>query len=164
MKLAVFIDYDNLLEPQRISGILDVTRKAFLQMPKTSFGAQGTCDIRIYGGWYENSSLTRRAQDLIVGLGNEFPAVIRVPNSAGAICHISATAELAVASMEEPSHHLFGTYRKKGRPSNLRVERPADIGCVDPSCPLPIVKKVLRSCGQNETLEKPRISGTLPLL
>jgi uncharacterized LabA/DUF88 family protein len=145
MKLAVFIDYDNLLEPQKSSGIFDVTRKALLQMPKSSFEAHGTCDVRIYGGWYEDSTLTRLAQSLVVSIGDEFPAIIRVLNGAGVICQISATAELAVASMEEPSYHLFGTYRKKGRPSNLRVESPARIGCVEPSCPLPIVKKVLKN-------------------
>ncbi len=144
MKLAVFIDYDNLLEHHRNSGILDVTRRALLQVPKFSFAANGTCDVRIYGGWYEDCTLTRRAQDLAVALAQEFPAAIRVPDNAGGICRISATAELAVASLEEPSHHLFDTYRKKGKPSNLRVQKPEDVGCVDPTCPLPLVKKVLK--------------------
>lgn len=144
MKIAVFIDYDNLLGIHRSSGILNVTTKALLQIPDVLRDTHGVCDIRVYGGWYEESSLTRLAQDVSVSLDREFPSIIRAPNKSGEIARFSATAELAYASMEEPSHHLFGTYRKKGKPSNLRVQNPADVGCADLSCPLPLVKKLLK--------------------
>lgn len=145
MKLALFIDYDNLLDGQKSSGILDVATKALMQTPLSSSIARGSCDIRIYGGWYEGLAMTQRAQALAVAIGNEFPAIIRVPRKGEGVVALAANAELAVAMMEEPSHHLFGTYRKKGKPGNLRVQRPAEVGCTDTTCPLPLAKKLLKS-------------------
>ena len=116
MKLAIFIDYDNLLAVHKSSGILDVATKALLRTPLSSQSARGTCDIRIYGGWYEGPKMTQLAQKLAVAIANEFPAIIRVPGQGGGIVALAVNVELAVAMMEEPSHHLFDTYRKKGLP------------------------------------------------
>ena len=89
--------------------------------------------------------MTKRAQELAVAISNDFPAIIRVPNQTGKIASFAANAELAVAMMEEPSHHLFGTYRRKGKPANLRVQQPAEVGCTDPACPLPMAKRLLKT-------------------
>ena len=145
MKLAIFIDYDNLLARHRSSGILNVATKALIQTPLSSQSGRGTCDIRIYGGWYEGPTMTVRAQELAVEIGNEFPTIIRVPRQSGQVVALETTAALAVALMEEPRHHLFGTYRKKGKPKNIRVQTPAAVGCTDSSCPLPMTKKLLES-------------------
>ena len=145
MKLAVFIDYDNLQDGHKTSGILDVVTKALLQIPNLSVASRGTCDVRIYGGWYEGPTMTKLAQDLSVTVQREFPAIIRLPGVGSDIIAFTATAELAVAMMEEPGHHLFDTYRKKGRPTNLRVQKPEDVGCTEPSCPLPSAKKMLKT-------------------
>ena len=145
MKLAIFIDYDNLLDGHKSSGILDVATKALMQTPISSPIARGTCDIRIYGGWYEGPTMTQRAQELAVAIDSEFPAIIRVPSQGGGVVALAANAELAVAMMEEPSHNLFGTYRKKGTPGNLRVQHPVEAGCTDIACPLPVAKKLLKS-------------------
>ena len=145
MKLAIFIDYDNLLARHKSSGILDVATKALFQTPLPSQKVRGTCDIRIYGGWYEGPTMTGPAQKLSVEIGNEFPTIIRVPRQSGQIVALETTGALAVTLMEEPKHHLFDTYRKKGKPRNIRVQTPAAVGCTDSSCPLPVTKKLLES-------------------
>jgi uncharacterized LabA/DUF88 family protein len=145
MKLAAFIDYDNLLDAHKTSGILDVITKALMQTPIVSRESRGTCDVRIYGGWYEGPTMTKLAQGLSVAIQGEFPAIIRLPRTGSDNIALAATAELAVAMMEEPGHHLFDTYRKKGKPGNLRVQNPSAVGCIDTSCPLPIAKKLLKS-------------------
>jgi hypothetical protein len=145
MKVAVFIDYDNLLGAHKTSGILDVVTKALLRTPIVSLENRGICDVRIYGGWYEGSSMTQLAQNLAVEIQRDFPAIIRLPGSGAGTVLLAATAELAVAMMEEPSHHLFGTYRRKGKPSNLRVQKPQNVGCSDTTCPLPLAAKLLKS-------------------
>jgi len=89
--------------------------------------------------------MTKHAQELAVAIDNEFPAIIRVPNPVGEIALVEAKAELAVSMMEEPSHHLFDTYRRKGKPWNLRVQQPAEVGCTDSACPLPVAKKLIKS-------------------
>lgn len=145
MKVALFIDYDNLLESHRISGVLDVVTRALNQVQIPVGVERGTCEVRVYGGWYEATIMTGRAQDTSVALQNAFPAIIRVHTEQGATCAFSVSAELAFSLLEDPSYHLFNTYRKKGKPSNLRVQKPAAVGCSNPMCPLPMARKLLRS-------------------
>ena len=58
---------------------------------------------------------------------------------------LATTAELAVALLEEPGHHLFNTYRRKGKPANIRVQSPAVVGCAEAACPLPHARRLLKS-------------------
>lgn len=144
MKLVVFIDYDNLQEPQKAAGILDVATKVLMRLPLNVQTGRGACEIRVYGGWYEGLNMTQLAQKLSVAIADDFPAIIRLPSAVGTIA-LATTAELAVSMIEEPQYHLFNTYRKKGRPGNLRVQRPEQVGCTDLACPLPIAKKLLKN-------------------
>lgn len=145
MKVGVFVDYDNLLDAHKASGILDLCTKVLMRMPWDLKEARGNCDVRIYGGWYEGVDITPLAQELTVSLQQEFPAIIRLRRSATEITSLTTTAELAVSMMEEPGHHMFDTFRKKGRPGNIRIQKPDEIGCVDASCLLPLMKKLLKS-------------------
>lgn len=138
------IDYDNLSPIQKTSGILDVVSKSLSQASEMFLKTMGTCEIRLYGGWYEGDNLSILSQQISVKIQSEFPALIRVLNGHGDVVVIRATAELAVSLLEEPSHQLFNTYRRKGRPSNIRVETPASVGCSTSTCPLPLAKKLLQ--------------------
>lgn len=141
---SVFIDYDNLSPRQKDCGVLDVVTKALVQIPFEGNERRVRCNVRVYGGWYEGSEITRLAEKVSVELQEEFPKVIRLPsgNDDGNI-NVVTNAELAVALLQEPGHHLFNTYRKKGKPSNLRVVKPSDIGCSNAKCILPSVRKIL---------------------
>lgn len=143
MTFAVFIDYDNLLAAQKTSGILDVVTKALIQVPLAVVSPRAKCDVRVYGGWYEGSQITRLAQEVTIELQRDFPAVIRLPAAGSDHVLVSTNAELAVALLQEPGHHLFNTYRRKGKPANVRVVAPIDAGCIDASCVLPLMKKLL---------------------
>lgn len=142
---AVFIDYDNLLETQKTAGILDVVIKALIQVPLELVTARAKCDVRVYGGWYEGTQITRRAQDVAVEIQQDFPKVIRLPVAGCGHILVSTNAELAVALLQEPGHHLFNTYRRKGKPANVRVVEPGIVGCTDQTCILPLIKKLLNS-------------------
>jgi uncharacterized LabA/DUF88 family protein len=139
----VFIDYDNLLPTQKTAGMLDVVTKVVVQVPWDPSTTRGSCEVRVYGGWYEGNQITRMAQDLSVELQRDFPAIIRVPF--GSNLALKTNAELAVSLLQEPGHHLFNTFRRKGKPSNVRVEKPGDVGCVDPACVLPHLQQLLKS-------------------
>ncbi len=141
----VFVDYDNLLPTQKGAGILDLVTKIFIQLPWDSKVPRGQCEIRVYGGWYEGMLITRIAQDLTLELQRDFPTIVRIPLGDNNRVELSTQAELAVSLLQEPTHHLFNTFRRKGKPSNVRVERPGDVGCTDTACPLPQVKKLLKN-------------------
>lgn len=145
MKLAIFVDYDNLLHPQKSSGILYVVRRALLQTTLPTTSALGICDVRIYGGWYEETAITALAEKLTVEVGREFPTIVRVPTQRGKVLALNTTATLAVAMLEEPRFHLFNTYRRKARARNVRVQTPAAVGCTNCGCPLPMTKQLIET-------------------
>ncbi len=146
-RCMIFIDYDNLLPLQKTAGILNVVTKALIQMPFDASAVRIGCDVRVYGGWYEGPVMTHLAQTVAVELQRDFPAIIRLPKqqSQEGYRTVSTNAELARSLLQEPDHHLFNTYRRKGKPANVRVEEPTIVGCVDPNCILPMMKKLLRT-------------------
>lgn len=143
--LAVFVDYDNLLPLHKSAGLLDVVTKALVQLPPRVRPNRAKCSLRVYGGWYEGDQITQLAQDVAVEIQRDFPAIVRIPDQQVGTATISVDAELAVALLQEPGHHLFSTYRRKGKPSNVRVEKPQVIGCIDPACVLPMMKRLLKT-------------------
>lgn len=142
---AIFIDYDNLLPTQKTAGILDAVTKVMIQIPLGAVTTRAKCDVRVYGGWYEGTQITRRAQEVAVEIQRDFPKVIRLPVSDRSQISVSTSAELAVALLQEPGHHLFNTYRRKGKPANVRVTEKSEVGCNDTGCILPLMKKFLNS-------------------
>ncbi|MNF65799.1 NYN domain protein [compost metagenome] len=142
MKIAICIDYDNLHKPQKVAGVMAIISSALIKIPELLNSSIGTCEVRLYGGWFEGESLSKLSQDVSVQIQEEFPAILKLPMKDG-VCKLNVTVELAFSLLEEPSHHLFNTYRKKGKPSNLRVEKQINIGCVTPTCPLPMARKLL---------------------
>lgn len=143
--LAVFVDYDNLQPLQKAAGIRDVVNKALVRIPLAAGTDRLKCEVRVYGGWYEGSQITRLAQDVTVELQRDFPTIIRLPHTGRDHVSISTGAELAVALLQEPAHHMFNTYRRKGKPTNVRVEAPTVVGCTDLDCLLPMMKRLLRT-------------------
>ena len=81
---AVFIDYANLSFHQKSAGILDVVTRALIQTPMRPGTTRGRCDVRVYGGWYEDMLITQLAQNLAASLQRDFPAIVRLKASGGA--------------------------------------------------------------------------------
>lgn len=140
MRCNILIDYDNLGRRHQTSGILNIATRVLSQLPIDESISRVQCDIRVYGGWYEDNVVTRPAQEILVEIQKDFPHMMKFGNVS-----VLLNAELATAMLEQPSHHLFNTFRKKGKPKNIRVMKPSDIGCADPACMLPLVKKILRT-------------------
>lgn len=149
---GVFVDYDNLTPIQKSVGLFDLLTKALFLLPRT-MSARVRCDVRVYGGWYEETQMTRMAQDVAVEIQRDFPSVIRLPSDGETpSISVAVNAELAVALLQEPGHHLFNTYRRKGRPSNIRVETPQNTGCTDAHCMLPLMNTLIKTgrCPKSE--------------
>jgi uncharacterized LabA/DUF88 family protein len=145
MNIAILVDYDNLLPNQKAAGLVDVASRVLMQLPLLAPQIRGECEMRLYGGWYEGSTMTKLAQDLSVAMQVDFPNILRVKNNAGGLTPISVKASLAMALSEDPVHHLFNTFRKKGKPQNVRIENPQDVGCAKNECTLMLLKKLLKS-------------------
>lgn len=145
MNVAILIDYDNLMPNQKTAGLVDVATRVLMQLPPLTARERGACEIRLYGGWYEGATMTQLAQELSVTMQVDFPTIIRAPNKSGSSTPIVVNASLAVALSEDPAQLLFNTFRKKGKPNNVRVQKPQDIGCVKNDCTLTLIKKLLKT-------------------
>lgn len=61
--MMVFLDYDNLEYSTRVKGLHYVAEK-IIALVDPSCAKDKRITIRLYGGWYENETITKRAQDL----------------------------------------------------------------------------------------------------
>jgi uncharacterized LabA/DUF88 family protein len=74
--------------------------------------------VRLYGGWFEQSRLTKRAQDLLAEMAKSFPMMVQVgrgEDSRKTIVQVT----LARALVVEPQYELPNTYRLRGVPPLL---------------------------------------------
>ena len=145
MNVVILVDYDNLNLSQKASGMHDLVAKVLMQLLIDPETTKGTCELRVYGGWYEGNLMTRTAQELAVSLQNEFPVLIRLPTSPVNRAIFTAKATLATALIEDPGRDIVNTFRRKGRPSNIRIQKQEDAGCTSEGCILPTLKKFLSS-------------------
>lgn len=145
MKSVIFLDYDNLLETHKQAGILSIVTKALMQVSIDSSEARGICDVRIYGGWYEGTIMTQLAQALSVDIQRDFPRIIRILAQDGHTISLTTNAQLAVSLLEEPGYVVFNSYRKKGKPANVRAQSMASANCINTLCQLDYARKLLKT-------------------
>lgn len=143
MDIAICIDYDNLLPIHKNQGILDIVTKTLHKISE-NISENCKCEVRLYGGWYEGENLTPLSQDISINIQEDFPSLIKVINE-DFIFTIKTSAEMAFSLLNEPSHFLFNTYRRKGKPNNIRVEKKENIQCESSSCFIDIAKKFIRT-------------------
>lgn len=141
--IHILIDYDNLTDLQKGSGILNVANRALFGMD-IGPGEHARCEVRVYGGWYEGSSLSRKAQDVGNEIQRDFPYTIGITAGKGRR-PVTMTAGLALSQLCEPARHLLDTFRLKGRPRTVRVLAKEAVECEDPDCPLPSLKELLKT-------------------
>lgn len=157
MNLRLYIDYDNLNEDKKRKGLLDLATRALMSLRIPTQKTTGRCELRVYGGWYNETTLTPLAQKIIAEIGREFPAVLPFQGATGAPGKISVSAELARSLEAEPTHHLFNTFRQKSAPRSLKCTHPLTKGCNDPECPLVLLP------GLFDTEQCPRSGCTIQL-
>lgn len=142
--IVVFIDYDNLLPTHKNAGVLDTAIQAISQIDIDASISKIDCTVRVYGGWYEGDVITRQAEIINLDIDKSFPTYYMYLNSEGKRIRTHMHAELAYALLQEPGKHMFHTYRPKGRPNNVKVANPADVGCTDSDCFLRAIKYYLK--------------------
>ena len=136
MDLRLYIDYDNLNRNQKRKGLLDLTTRCLLASVVPTPELAGRCEVRVYGGWYEATTLTPLAQNIIAEIVRDFPAVFPFRNTTGDTGKLVVSADLARSLEAEPAHHLFNTFRRKSPPRTLQCTHPSAHGCTEPNCSL----------------------------
>ena len=101
-------------------------------------------ECRLYGGWFNEASLSPAAQQLLPEVQREFPSSMAVAGRDGAHV-VLVRAELARALICDPGVELTHTYRRRSLPPRLRCISAPFPNCAEPSrCPVASVEPFIR--------------------
>jgi hypothetical protein len=103
--LEVLVDYNNVREVDRRKGVVFVVERVM-----QSLGIRHTADarritVRLYDGWYERMTLTRKAQDVAAEVEKNTPMTITVGDGVEQIKVVVKT-ELAYSLKSAPTQRI----------------------------------------------------------
>jgi uncharacterized LabA/DUF88 family protein len=131
--MVIFVDYDNIHNSILRHGILFTVNKIVSKVNPAEVDSSRHIKIRLYGGWYGQTSFTLRAQLLSADIQNNFPNVSLLSDN---VTSAIVNCEMAYSILADPANHLFDTYRQKGIPLGLKANHPSMCQCSNPNCPI----------------------------
>jgi len=142
--VIALIDYDNLDVQQRRLGVRYVMSRLLQVLGRQWLAGERNVECRLYGGWFDEASLSPAAQQLLPEVQREFPSSMAVAGRDGA--HVLLVrAELARALICDPGVELTHTYRRRSLPPRLRCISTPFPNCAEPSrCPVAGVEPFIR--------------------
>ncbi len=147
--MDILVDYNNVPEIQRRRGAMFVVDKIVNALGSAHLAHTQRVSFRLYDGWYENQSPTRRAQQVAAEVQQQTPRAITLG------CGLEQTkiivnVELAYSLKAAPAQHIWHTYRPRYYPGDVKFRDPRTAGCSDPDCPLVAMYRLFqdRHCPQ----------------
>src|SRR5690349_17620685 len=131
--MRALVDYDNVADDIRNKGPLYLADRLF-ELLRPHILSDPHIGIKLYGGWYEDGTLTRKAQDLAGQLG-AFPYPMFIKETTPARL-VRITADLAHSLEVLPKKFLHSTYRLRPPARRFSCEDPQQHGCKGSPCPL----------------------------
>jgi hypothetical protein len=155
--MYILVDYDNVDIPLRKNGVKNVLERIASTLCQHVQNLPQRFEFRLYGGWYDQTTMTRNAQDISAQLTRDFPNVfIPFPTYQTKISLV-LQAELARALLVDPSNVLLHTFRERARPSGICAMLLS--GCLRPDCGLRHIKTLSRCAEVLSTFQ----SADLPM-
>ena len=133
--MNVLIDYANIPQHIRQRGLVHIAERIVNIIPISILTNNSRVLLKLYGGWYSNTSQTHAAQDLTSEVLNEFPRIIETPISSK-LRKVIVNCDMGYYLEFLPSKHILNTHRLRGIPTGLSCRKPDDLGCNDPGCPI----------------------------
>lgn len=133
--LEVLVDYNNVREADRRKGVVFVVDKIVQALGTKHVGKTQRILVRLYDGWYEERTLTHKAQDVAAEILAHMPMTIALDDAVEQR-KVLVNAELAYSLKSAPAQHIWHTYRPTYYAGDVRCCDPRTIGCSDPQCPL----------------------------
>jgi uncharacterized LabA/DUF88 family protein len=130
--MLVLVDYDNIEKDYTRKGIEYLVRKIVSKIDKSHLHKKGIT-VRLYGGWYEGNSFTRKAESINIEIVSGFPIVATLSDNES---EEIVNCELAVGMLADPATHLISTFREREMPTGIKTTHPRDCGCDFSDCPL----------------------------
>ena len=120
----------------RTRGVANVVDKTLYALGVSILSGLHRVKVRLYGGWYEGTRLSRRGQQLAAEVRAIFPRKLSLLDGARTVS-VLQDVELAYSLQIDPSNIFHSTYRKRGKPSGLQCESPPFPDCSNiPRCSL----------------------------
>jgi len=133
--MYILVDYSNVRSADRRRGAVYIVDRVLSALGYNNLQGQRNILVRLYDGWYENQTLTRRAQQVAAEVLADFPTLRRFSdghNTASVVVNV----ELAYSLLIDPSTHLWHTFRRRKAPADLQCHHPLTAGCSIAPCAL----------------------------
>ena len=150
--MIILVDYDNIEKAITRLGVGYLVNKIVSKIDPTEISHGRHITIRLYGGWYEHTNFTTRAQNISTDIALTFPNVaILSDNQTTAIVN----CEMAYSLIADPTNHLFHTFRTRGIPQGLKAHHPSSVGCSSANCPIISIYNFIKNdvCSQCSTIK-----------
>ena len=145
--LYLLVDYDNLdkrIVGTNLTDIVDhLVIRAGACLKSKDVSSCRRVIIRLYGGWYENDLLTRRAEKL-VGNCPASPLLFDFRNHDKQHSWV-VKSELAFGLLSVPGVHLMHTYRRRQKLTGIGVADPITAGCDPLRCRILGIEELIKT-------------------
>jgi len=141
--VIALVDYDNVVDAVKRRGPVHVLQR-LVDTLGSRLLVENELRCRLYGGWFEEATLTRRAQGLLPVLRAEFPQVMTAMGGDGTHT-VVVHADLVFGLAEAPSAVLTHTFRPRLLPTKVVCGGLPFLGCANLSaCPIAPVSSLMR--------------------
>jgi uncharacterized LabA/DUF88 family protein len=140
--MNILIDYYNLDNDLKSVPFKSFCTTLLEKIPFNNLVFERNISIRLYGGWFEQRIITRKAQELAIEIEKAFPDIYYDISKEKKFI---VNTELAYSLICSPNNHLFYTYRTRGVYYGLKVKTSSDLECTDPSCPFDVFYNILKN-------------------
>lgn len=131
--LNMLIDWDNINPMWRNRGVAHVIATCLSRIDVSAVPPMRRIKVRLYGGWYRETVISRVAQALVPQLEEEFPRPERVWRDV----HTLVEGDLARSIAQAPATTYTHTFRERSTTGHLAVAAPPFPGCRNPAaCPI----------------------------
>ena len=154
--MIVLVDYDNVAAADTRRGLVHVIAKITSKISPSELNGGRHLRIRLYGGWYERSMFTTRAQNISADVSANFPNTSLLSDNSTSVI---VNCEMAYSMLADPMHHLLHTYRSRGIPSGLKARHPNQCSCHNANCPIVSTYQFVRNnvCGACNTVRPEQV-------
>lgn len=140
--MVVLVDYDNIEPDEQKKGLQYIVDKIAACIAPENLVETRRLLIRLYGGWYSNTSITSKAQDLQIEIDSKFPTTSILSDGETSIM---VQCEIAYSTLVEPKFHLFHTFREKSITNSIYAKTPLEINCLESNCILAIINEFINN-------------------
>ncbi|HJS89233.1 MAG TPA: hypothetical protein VJ738_04630 [Steroidobacteraceae bacterium] len=126
-QVNVLIDWDNVHPLWKRRGVKHVVSESLAVAKLPAYDGLSRIRVRLYGGWFSEAAVSRRAQELSAEIPKSFPSTEGGGTGARAIVDV----ELAKGIAQDPRTIFTHTYRERSLAGNLKSSSTPFIGCAN---------------------------------